>query len=93
MWRYVHSSLAGSHIWLWTALPTFPPHHILINIFAAHSTYRLCIVGRGTDWYVVEGRLTGDELRISPDVVLGRPKCGCWMLAICRLNVVHMLEV
>ena len=29
--------------------------------------------------------------RMSPNVVLDRPKCGCWMLAISRLNVVHML--
>ena len=31
------------------------------------------------------------HVRMSPKVVLDRPKCGCWMLAIYRLNVVHML--
>ena len=30
-------------------------------------------------------------LRLTQEVVLAQPKCGCWMLVICRLNVVDML--
>jgi hypothetical protein len=96
---YVDSACARLRLWNWLGRScvttqvcdtitrgTVVSRNLLVHVLVLSVLYcRLSLQGRGDSsdgsWYK----------DLPKCCVLDRPKCGCWMLAISRLNVVHML--